>query len=167
MNWYALYTPGGSEEKVKNLLEHRLKDFEFLIYRRKLRERKDGKWYMIERKMFPGYILMSGIMNDEAWYELRAADADCKLLKNDGEYLTLSEQEVTTLSLLDRNNDGLVDVSKIYIDGDKVQVTSGALVGQEARIVEVNKRKGRAKVKIDFCGSERIIELGIELIEKV
>jgi transcriptional antiterminator NusG len=167
MNWYALYTAGGTEEKVKSILERQLEDFSFVIYRRRLRERKDGKWHMIDRKMFPGYILMGGDITDQAWHELKACDADFKLLENNGEYLTLSDQEVKTLSLLDGDANGLVDMSRLYIDGDRVHVIEGPLKGQEARITEVNKRKGRAKVKIDFCGSERIIELGVELIEKI
>lgn len=113
------------------------------------------------------YALYTAGGTEETWYVLKAAEANFKLLQNDGEYLTLSEQEVLTLNLLDQDQDGLVDISTIFIDGDQVQVISGALMGQEARIVSVNKRKGRAKVKINFCGSERIIELGIELIEKL
>lgn len=166
MHWYALYTSGGTEEKVKAVLEQQLEDFKFVIYRRRMRERKGGQWHMVDRKMFPGYILMNGTMTEELWYKLKASDASFKLLENDGDYLTLSNHEVKTLSLLDNDEDGLVDMSTLYMDGDLIQVTSGALVGQEARIVSIDKRKGRAKVRINFCGSERIIELGVELIVK-
>lgn len=69
--WYALYVAGGTEDKVKSILKQQMPEFEFLVYRRKLRERKDGKWQMIERKMFPGYILMKGIIDEEAWYRLK------------------------------------------------------------------------------------------------
>lgn len=166
MSWYALYTSGGTEEKVKDILEKQIQNFNFYIYKRRLRERCDGKWHMIDRKLFPGYILMEGNMTEEAWYELKASDANFKLLQCEGEYLMLSEQEVRTLNLLDQEHDGLVDMSKIYMDGDVVHVVDGPLVGQEARIVEVNKRKGRVKVRLDFCGSVRIVELGVEVIEK-
>ena len=166
MNWYALYTSGGTEEKAKSILEQQLPTFEFLIFKRRLKERKNGQWHIVDRKMFPGYVLMKGMMTEEAWYDLKATDAKFQILKVEGEYQTLSNQEVKMLELLDQDASGLVDRSSLYIDGEKVIVTEGPLKGQEAMIVSVNKRKGRAKVKIDFCGNIRIVELGVELIEK-
>jgi len=167
MSWYALYTSGGSEEKVLDILKKQIRDFDFYIYRRLMRERNGGTWHNIERKLFPGYILMEGTMTEDAWYELKATDASFTVLRNEGDYLTLSDQEVRTLKLLDQKQDGLVDMSRVYMEGDKIHVIDGPLVGQEVRIIEVNKRKGRVKVQIDFCGSVRIIELGVEVIEKV
>ncbi len=167
MQWYALYTPGGTEEKVVEILKKQMSNFKFVIYKRRLRERKEGQWHMVERKMFPGYVLMKGVMTEVEWHQMRSTDASFRLLKNNDEYLTLTEEEVKMLELLDGDEDGLVDISEIYVEGERVTVTRGALMGQEARIVKVNKRKGRAKVRIDFCGSERVIELGVELIQKM
>ncbi len=164
--WYALYTPGGNEEKIVQVLEEQVEDFKYLIYKRRLRERKEGKWHMVDRKMFPGYVLLDGVMTDDVWQKLRSANAKFRILRNEKDCLVLTEEEVKTLSLLDKDNDGIINMSTGYMDGDHIVVTSGALMGQEARIVSVNKRKGRAKVRVNFCGSERIIELGVELIEK-
>jgi transcriptional antiterminator NusG len=166
--WYALHVPTGSEEKVKHILERQVtSSFKFVIYKRRMKERKSGRWHMIDRKLFPGYILMNGLMTDEAWQEMREADTSFHMLRSEDDYLTLSMQEIKMLGILDENADGLINVSKAIISGDKVVVTDGPLVGQETLIVSVDKRKGRVKVKVNFCGSERIVELAMEVIEKV
>lgn len=166
-SWYALQVMTGQEESVKAILDKQeIGSIRLLIYRRRLRERKQGQWHMVERKLFPGYILMEAYLTDDLWQRMNATEASFRILKNDDTFLTLKEGEIETLGLIDPNEDGLIDITKIYKDGDAITVVSGPLSGQEARIVSVNKRKGRAKVRLGFCGQERIIELGIEVIEK-
>lgn len=165
--WYALYTMSGQEEKVKAVLEKQLSEFHYVIYRRALRERKGGQWYDVERKLFPGYLLVRGSMTDDKRSELMQVEASFRILENDGECLCLSESEVKILGLLDVDGDGRIGRSKVYVIGDRIQVIDGPLQGQESRVLSVDKRKGRVKVRLDFCGSERVIELGIDVIEKV
>lgn len=167
MSWYALYTPGGKEDVVKQQLEEKISDFKFVIFKRKLRERKSGQWHMVERKLFPGYIICEGDMTEESWHRINNVEVNARVLRNEDTFLTLTPQEVDLLSTLDSEASGLMDISEAYYEGDQIVINNGPLMGQEARIVSVNKRKGRAKVKLSFCGSERIVELGVRLIEKV
>ncbi len=167
MSWYALYTPGGKEDVVKQLLEEKIDNFSFVIFRRKLRERKEGKWHMVERKLFPGYIICEGDMTEENWHKINNVEVNARVLRNDDTFLTLTSQEIDVLTTLDKESSGLMDMSEGFYEGDQIVINSGPLKGQEARIASVNKRKGRAKVKLSFCGSERIVELGIRLVEKV
>lgn len=93
-------------------------------------------------------------------------DATFQVLKNSDDYMTLSDGEIRTLSLLSSDSNGLVEMSSIYSVDDDIVVKSGPLLGQEARIISLNKRKGRAKVSLNFCGSERVVELGVEMLNK-
>ncbi|TCK93129.1 transcriptional antiterminator NusG [Natranaerovirga hydrolytica] len=166
--WYALFVESNKEKKVKQLLEKTMaQDYKIIIPTRELKERKNGKWYHKKRKLFPGYVLIKGYIDTQAYHDIKNTPGIVEVLKTNEELLTIDEKELEVLKLLIDNKDNNIGVSKLYKEDDTIQIIEGPLKGLEGYIVHVNHRKGRAKVKINFMNDERIVELGVEIVEKI
>ena len=165
--WYVLFVIANQEEKVKKILEKEVGDeYKFIVPKRELRERKDGIWHMVKRKLFPGYVLIKGIMNIEVYHKLKKIPGIIKLLSNEGDILTVDEKELRVLKVILGSDDN-IGISKLYKENDSVKIIAGPLVGLEGQIVKVDFRKGRAKVSLSFMNEERVVELGIEVVDKI
>lgn len=166
--WYVLFVNTNQEEKVKKILEKEMEDkYKFIVPTRELRERKNGKWNNVKRKLFPGYIFIKANMNIEVYYKLKKVPGIIKLLKNEDEVLTVAEKELKVLKILIDNNDNNIGISKLYKEKDDIRIIEGPLSGLKGQIVKIDSRKSRAKVNISFMNEERIVELGIELVDKI
>lgn len=166
--WYVLFVNSNQEEKVKEILQKRMGEkYKFMVPTRELRERKDGKWRKVRRKLFPGYVLIKGIMNVEVYYKIKKTPGIIKLLRSEDEVLTVDERELRVLKILIDNDDNNIGISKLYKENDSIRITAGPLVGLEGQILKVDSRKGRAKVCLSFMNEERVVELGVELVDKI
>lgn len=166
--WYVLFVNMNQEEKVKKILEKEMREeFRFIVPTREVRERKNGKWHNVKRKLFPGYVLINAIMNIEVYYKLKRVPGIITLLRNEDEILTVAEKELKELKILIDNNDNNIGISKLYKENDDIRIISGPLLGIEGQIIKIDSRKGRAKVNLSFMNEERIVELGIELVNKI
>lgn len=166
--WYVLFVNTNQEENVKKVLEREMGDeYKFIVPTRELRERKNGKWHKVNRKLFPGYILIKAMMNAEVYYKIKKAPGIIKLLRDEEDVLTVAENELKVLRILIDNNENTIGISKLYKESDDIRIISGPLLGLEGQIVKIDYRKGRAKVNISFMNEEKIVELGIELVDKI
>jgi transcriptional antiterminator NusG len=165
--WYVLFVNTNQEEKVKTILEKEVgDDYKFIVPTRELRERKNGKWHSVKRKLFPGYVLIKGIMNIDVYYKLKRVPGIIKLLSSENEILTVDESELRVLKILIGNDDN-IGISRLYNENDIIKIIAGPLVGLEGQIIKVDSRKGRAKVSLSFMNEVRIVELGIEVVDKI
>lgn len=163
-NWYALFVLTGEEDKVKERLLYRFQDkFRIIVPKRKLRERKDGAWHDIVRVLFPGYVLIHGEINIEEYMGFRDVPGLIKLLCSGYEPLKIADHEIDIISRLVINDD-IIGFSEVLMENGVVQVIDGPLLSMEGRIVSIDKRKGRAKVRLQFLGEERTVELGVSLL---
>jgi len=164
MSWYALFVNIGKEDLVQECLRIYFSEsvLASIVPKRKITERKDGRVKQVLKKIFPGYVLIRTNMNMETYYKLKSIPGVIKIL-NTGNYFTkiVDEEMFYILRLLD--NDGVVDYSKIYIDNSKIIVKAGPLKGMEELILEVDKRKNRVKIILNFIGLPQKIDLGIEV----
>ncbi|WP_297420779.1 antiterminator LoaP [Clostridium sp.] len=166
--WYALFVNTNQEEKIKEILEKKMGDgHRFIVPTRELKERKSGEWRVMRRKLFPGYILMKASMNIEVYYKLKKIPGIIKLLRDDNEVLAVDEKELITLKKLLGNEESNIGISKLYKENDEIRIVAGPLSGMEGQIRKLDFRKGRAKVNLSFMNEERIVELGIELVDKI
>ncbi|BCZ47109.1 transcription termination/antitermination protein NusG [Clostridium gelidum] len=166
--WYVLFVNTNQEEKVRKILEKEMGDkYKFIIPTRELRERKNGKWHNVKRKLFPGYVLIKAMMNAEIYYKIKRAPGIIKLLRDEEEVLTVEEKELKVLKILIDNNENNIGISKLYKENDEIRIIAGPLLGLEGQIIKIDSRKGRAKVNLSFMNEERIVELGIELVDKI
>jgi transcriptional antiterminator NusG len=166
--WYVLFVNTNQEEKVKRILEKEVvNQYQFIVPTRELRERKDGKWHSVKRRLFPGYVLVKGIMSIETYYKFKTIPGIIKLLSGEEEFLTVDEKELKVLKILIDNDDNNIGISTLYKENDVIKIIAGPLMGMEGQIVKVDFRKGRAKVSLSFMNEERIVELGIEVVDKI
>ena len=91
--WYVLFVNTNQEEKVKRILEKEVgNQYQFIVPTRELRERKDGKWHNVKRRLFPGYVLVKGIMSIETYYKFKRISAIIKLLSGEEEFSLLMKK---------------------------------------------------------------------------
>ncbi|WP_229536139.1 antiterminator LoaP [Pelosinus baikalensis] len=165
MDWYVLFVNTGKEDLVQEWLRIHFNESVLVsvIPRRKIMERNGGSIKHVLKKMFPGYIFICTNMNIETYYKLKSIPGIIRILKTGDYYTRIVDDEMFyILKLLD--NDGVVDYSKIYIHNSKIIVKSGPLKGMEGLMVEVDKRKNRVKIILNFMGVPKKIDLGIEVI---
>ncbi|NSW91333.1 MAG: antiterminator LoaP [Firmicutes bacterium] len=164
--WYALFVMTGEEEKVKERLLYRFRerdDLRIIVPMRRIRERKDGRWEVKLKTLFPGYVLYNGIMGIEEYYNMKGVPGLLRVLKNKYEPLEIDEEEIYVISRLMCNGE-IIGTSTLYESGEKIVVVDGPLVGLEGLIESVDTRKGRAKVRLNFIGESRLVDLSIKMI---
>ncbi|WP_265445540.1 antiterminator LoaP [Acetivibrio straminisolvens] len=169
MSWYALHVKTGAEEDVDKFLHYHFDDNECysIVPKRKLTEVRKGQRYEVIKTFFPGYVLINLDMDTSIYYVIKKIPKVYNILRQDGEYYSsISDEEINPILRLLKDTD-LIDYSKIFIENSKVIVNSGPLLGLEGIIRKVDKRRGRAKVALNFMGSERIIDLGVEILNSL
>ncbi|WP_010250880.1 antiterminator LoaP [Acetivibrio cellulolyticus] len=169
MSWYALHVKTGAENDVENFLHYNFESNEChsIVPKRKLTEVRKGKCYEVIKIFFPGYVLINLDMSTDIYYIIRKIPNVYTVLKQDGEYYSrISDEEINPLLKLLKDSD-LIDYSKIFIENSKVSVNSGPLLGLEGLIRKVDKRRGRAKVALNFMGSEKTVDLGVEILSSL
>ena len=163
-DWHAAFVVTGEEERVKERLLYRYGDrMKVLVPKRKLRERRNGIWTVITKILFPGYVLLKGSSEELSACDFRTVPKIIRPLRSGYDLVSIDEDEIQVLSKLVCNNE-VIDFSSLFIKDGKVRVTDGPLVSMEGRIISVDRRKGRAKVSLDFLGDSRVVELGINVI---
>lgn len=163
--WYAVFVKTGEENKVKERLDYRFSgDPAVMIPKKIIKERKNGRWFRRVRNLFPGYIFIHGELNASNYKMLWKVPGVYKLLCTDREPVQIPPNEIEVFSHLFDNEDTIQE-SEIYMEGDKVTVISGPLTALQGKILKVDRRKGRARVLLQFLGEERVIDLGVNIIE--
>ncbi|MDF2591356.1 MAG: hypothetical protein K0S75_822 [Clostridia bacterium] len=166
--WYALFVLTGEEDHVKERLEYRFKNskLRFIVPKRKLMERKDGKWEEKIRTILPGYILVNGYIGVEEYYLLMGTPGLLNVLKDAYEPLEIPEKDIEVLKKLICNGE-VIEHSSVLVESGKVVVVDGPLLGLEGLIQSIDKRKGRAKVRLNFACEPRLVDLSIFIIQSV
>ena len=164
--WYAVFVKTGQENLVKERLDYRFKGNPAVMIPKKIiKERKGGKWFRRVRNLFPGYIFIHGVMDEKNYKKLWQVPGLFKLLCTDREPVQIPDYEIEVFSHLFDKEDTIQE-SDIFMEGDQISIISGPLTALQGKILKVDKRKGRARVRLDFLGEERIIDLGVNIIEK-
>lgn len=166
--WYALFVLTGEEDHVKERLEYRFRNskLKFIVPKRTLKERKEGKWQEKVRVLFPGYILLNGCIGVEEYYLLAGIPGLLGVLKDCYEPLEIRDQDMSVLKRLICDSD-IVGHSSVLIESGKVVVVDGPLLGLEGLIQSIDRRKGRAKVMLNFACEPRFVDLSISIIQPI
>lgn len=165
--WYALFVMTGEEEKVKERLLYKFRgrdDLKIVVPMRRIRERRNGKWEVKIKTLFPGYVLYNGIMETDDYYSMKEVPGLLRVLKNEYKPLEICNDEIYVISRLMCNGE-IIGASTLYKSGEKIVVIDGPLVGLEGLIESVDARKGRAKVRLNFIGESRLVDLGVKMIQ--
>ena len=171
-NWYVVHTYSGYENKVKTNLEKRVesmgmqdKIFRVLVPMEEEIEMKNGKRKVVQRKIFPGYVLVEMIVTDDSWYVVRNTPGVTGFVAEGTKPIPLQESE-TKLILRQMG----IDEPKRKIDiaqNQSVKVASGPFENFVGKVLEVNQDKQKLKVLISMFGRETPIELGFDQIERI
>ena len=165
--WYVVHTYSGYENKVASNLEktvenHQLQDLihEIRVPTEKVLEvGSNGKTKEVERKIFPGYVIIKMILTDESWYAVRNIRGCTGFVGPSSKPLTA--EEVERLGVETRN----VEVS--YKVGDSVQITDGPLEGFIGTVDEIDIDKNRIRVTVSMFGRETPVDLELDQAEPV
>ena len=173
--WFVVHTYSGYENKVKANLERRIhsmgmqdKIFRVLVPMEDEVEFKDGKRKITPKKVFPGYVLVEMIMDDQSWYVVRNTQGVTGFVGSPGpgeKPVPLQDKEVKTI--LKQMG---IEAPKLKIDfkrGDRVKVTSGPFFDFTGIIDDITPEKERLRALISIFGRETPVELEFFQVEKV
>ncbi len=171
--WYVLHVMTGKETDTKAVIKRDIPDITATVPeeeivtmapQRRLMERKNGKWKIVIKNVFPGYVFIRAEMSAELYYKLTGIPSVIRILGANGPHPVPPDEMQTILWL---TNDGdVLDISEVTMtEGSKIKVIAGPLVGLEGNIVKIDARRHRAKVQLVLMGEQRIVELGINLLK--
>jgi transcriptional antiterminator NusG len=171
MKYYAVQVKTRGEEKYIKLFRALHSDCGVQIYfpKRKLPVRRRGKTVQTTPAVFPGYIFVE-IEEDDAIYHyhwlFRRTDGFFRFLKSNQNIKPLAGRDLETVMHFVKKTGPLAGISRVYFnENSRIVVIDGPLSGLEGSIIKVDKRKGRAKVKLDLYDDSFSIDLGFEVIE--
>lgn len=170
--WYVIHTYSGYEENVAQNLRQRIesmdmddKIFNILIPIEKKIKIKNGKRKVTEEKIFPGYIMVEMIVNDDSWYVVRNTPNVTGFIGTGTVPTPISEKEVKDL----QKRMG-VEEPKFKIDiteNTPVTIIDGPFKNLEGKVVSVDEAKGKVKVLVSMFGRETPVELDFLQIKKL
>ncbi len=166
--WYVVHTYSGYENKVASNLETTVENRnlghliqEIRVPTEKVTEIKDNKSREVERKVFPGYVIVKMIMNDDSWYVVRNIRGCTGFVGPSSKPVPLTDEEVERLGVEIKN----VEVN--YNVGDSVRIIDGPFDDSVGIVDELNKEKNSVRVIIHMFGRETPVELELHQVEPV
>ena len=170
--WYGLHPYPGYENKVKTNLEHRVasmemqdKIFQVVIPTEEEVEVKDGQRRTVQRKIFPGYVLVEMIMSDDSWYVVRNTPGVTGFVGSGTKPIPLQEDEVKTILKQMRAEAPKVKVT--FNKGQGVRIIDGPFADFTGVVDDINHEKGKVRVLVSFFGRETPVELDFLQVEKL
>lgn len=167
LRWYVIHTYSGYENKVKTNIEKLVENGGLEEYIQEISvpmeeaiEIKNGIKKTVQRKKFPGYVLLKMIMNDDTWYVVRNTRGVTSFVGPGSKPVPLTDAEVMAMGLES------VDITDIDIAvGDSVVVTSGAFAENVGTVKEINIAKKTVTVAISLFGRETPMELDFTQVQ--
>ncbi len=170
--WYIVHTYSGHENKVKVNLEKRIehmnmgdKIFRIEVPQKTVTKMKDGKKTDREEKIFPGYVLVEMIMDDDSWYVVRNTAGVTKFVGSAKKPIPAKDSEIKKIIHKTQNQ-----VAKVELDvkaGDKVRIISGPFSEFIGDITEVYPDKSKLRAMVSIFGRETPVELEYKQIQKI
>lgn len=167
-NWYVVHTYSGYENKVKanidKTIENRHLEDQILEVRvpmEDVEETKDGKRKLVQKKMFPGYVLIHMIMNDDTWYVVRNTRGVTGFVGPGSKPVPLTETEMDRLGIQN------VVVQIDFEEGDSVVVTGGVWKDTVGIVQSINETKRIVTINVEMFGRETPVEISFAEVKKM
>lgn len=174
LRWFVIHTYSGYENKVKTNLERRTKTMhgkggekiaEVLVPTEKEKEIKGGKRREVDRKIYPGYVLVEMVMDDDSWYVVRNTPGVTGFVGSGARPVPLEEQEVKRL--LKQIHDETPKYRINFQKGSMVRITSGPFMDFTGQVDDVMVEKEKVRVLVSIFGRSTPVELNFGDVEKV
>ena len=167
-NWYVVHTYSGYENKVKVDIEKTIENrnlhdqiLEVTVPMQDVVEVKNGVKKQVQKKMFPGYVLINMVMNDETWYVVRNTRGVTGFVGPGSKPVPLSDEEMRPLGI--QSSEVALDFELV----DAVTVISGAWEGTVGNIKGINESKQSVTINVDMFGRETPVELNFTEVKKM
>jgi transcription termination/antitermination protein NusG len=170
--WYAIHTYSGYEENVAQNLRTRIesldmqeKIFNVLVPKEKKIKIKNGKRKVVEEKIFPGYVLVEMIVEDDSWYVVRNTPNVTGFIGTGTTPTPIDEAEIKSL----QKRMG-VEEPQYKIDigvGDPVRINDGPFKNFEGKVSDIDETRGKVKVLVSMFGRETPVELDFLQVKKI
>ncbi len=170
--WYVVHTYSGYEHKAKANLERRIlsmgmedKIFEVIIPTEDVLDFKGGKRTVVQKRVFPGYILVKMDLDEDSWYVVRNTPGVTGFVGSGTKPIALSDEEVQII--LDKIRTEKPKPKMEFEEGEKVRVVSGPFADLIGTVAEVNLDQHKLKVMVSIFGRETPVELSFEQVNKL
>ncbi|HSX15081.1 MAG TPA: transcription termination/antitermination protein NusG [Candidatus Saccharimonadales bacterium] len=171
-DWYAIHTYSGYEDRVADNLRQRIetldmsdKIFDVIVPKENQIEIKNGRRRIVERRIFPGYVLVQMDVTEDSWYVVRNTPNVTGFVGSGTTPTPLSEPEIRHI----QKRMG-VEEPKYKIDftaGESVNITDGPFKGFDGVVNEIDENKGKIKVLVNMFGRETPVELDSLQVKKL
>ncbi|HEY4504674.1 MAG TPA: transcription termination/antitermination protein NusG [Candidatus Paceibacterota bacterium] len=170
--WYAIHTYSGYENTVLRNLRQRIdslgmqnKIFDAIVPIEKKIKIKGGKRVNLEEKIYPGYVLVDMVVDDESWYVVRNTPRVTGFVGSGTTPVPLSENEIKKIfSRMSEN----VTTHNIELEiGEAVKIEDGPFKDLEGKVSEVDEVRGKVKVLVNMFGRETPVELDFLQVRKI
>lgn len=170
-NWYVVHTYSGYENKVKANLEKRVdsmemndKIFQIIVPTETQVQIKDGRRKEQEKKVFPGYVIVEMVLDDDSWYVVRNTPGVTGFVGSGPKPIPLSEEEVKNIMKQMGYETPRKEVE--FEVGREVKILTGPFENFTGKIEEVYPDKEKLKVSVSMFGRETPVELDFEQVEQ-
>ena len=180
LKWYVLKVQTNREKSIREALQRRINrdgmqelfgkdengDLKIVIATEKVMETKSGKKRVIERKLYPGYLFIQMVLNDESWYMVRDTSGVGDFTGSGGVPTPMEDEEISRLI---RQEEAVNEPAKIKIPlsrGDVVKIKEGTFENFEGSVDTIDEDSGKISVLIEIFGRSTPVELEYWQVEK-
>jgi transcriptional antiterminator NusG len=172
-HWYAVHTYSGHEKKVKTNIERRAdtmglknKVFDILVPTEKESRVRQGKKSEIDRKVFPGYVFIEMVLDDNTWYLVKSTTGVIGFV-GDAKPTIVKDSEVRDIKRALEESENKPIIRPRWEVGQSVRVNAGPFADFTGTIQEINAPKDKVKVLISIFGRDTPVELEFSQVEKI
>jgi len=169
--WYVVHCYSGYENKVRHNLEQRIetmgmkdKIFDVVVPTEEEIEVKEGKRRTVERRVFPGYILVNMILSEESWYVVRNTPGVTGFVGMGNTPTPLRPEEVA--QIIKRMEAEAPRVKVTFRPGERVRIMDGPFNDFRGTVSEIDMERAKVRVMVSFFGRETPVELDFLQVEK-
>ena len=170
--WYVVHTYSGYENKVKDSIESTIANrnlgeeiCEVMIPMEKAEEVRNGAAKEVERKLFPGYVLVKMIMNDDTWYVIRNTRGVTGFVGPGSKPVPLTDSEMRALGIAVEKTETVLSVD--FAEGDSVVVTAGVWKDTVSVVQKLDLNKQVVTIVIDMFGRETPVDVNVTDVKKL
>lgn len=178
--WYVIQVESGRESHACRLIKSSVDDalstmperdaedvlLECFIPLYKAEQKFSGEWRMVEKKLFPGYVVAIskdvGTLNEI----LRSVPSFTRILGNGNAFVPLDRAEMEFIDSFTNKDNRVIETSRAIAEGDAITVVEGPLIGHESWIKKINRRKGTALIEVYLFGRTLTTEIGLATVSK-
>jgi transcriptional antiterminator NusG len=170
-SWFVVHCYSGYENKVRHNLEQRIetmgmkdKIFDIVVPTEEEIEVKEGKRRTVERRVFPGYILVNMVMTEESWYVVRNTPGVTGFVGMGNTPTPLRPEEVA--QIIKRMEAEAPRIKVTFKSGERVRIVDGPFNDFRGTVAEIDMERAKVRVMVNFFGRETPVELDFLQVEK-